>query len=142
MDVHGGVWEEGSLPSPPEHMPRALAGSPLDGRGLLGCVGAWQQATLLQNICETQEQGLISKTHDQLPVYEQYEMRGPGPGHKRERPAALAVVLLERRQRGAVPSVWRSCTCVPTHQSEGGGLTPRRKAPPREDREATLRCSA
>jgi hypothetical protein len=83
MDVHGGGWEEGSLPSPPEHMPRALAGSPLDGRGLLGRVGEWQQATLLHDICETQEQGLISKTRDQLPVYERYEMRGPGPGQKR-----------------------------------------------------------
>jgi hypothetical protein len=97
---HGGVWENGSLPSPPEHMQRALAGSPLDGRGLLGRVGEWQQATLLHDIREPQEQALISKTRDQLTVYERYEMRGPGPWQKRERPAALAVVLIESTTEG------------------------------------------
>jgi len=45
--------------APLEHRERALAGSPLDGRGLLGRVGAWQQATLRHDIREAQEQGRI-----------------------------------------------------------------------------------
>jgi len=45
--------------APLVHMERALAGSPLDGRGLLGRIGAWQQATLRHNLREAQEQGRL-----------------------------------------------------------------------------------
>ena len=51
---------DGSCTSPPEHMPRAHAGSALDGRGLLGRVGAWPPAPLRHDIREAQEQGLLS----------------------------------------------------------------------------------
>jgi hypothetical protein len=47
------------LPQPTAHLPAALAGLPLDGRGLLDRIGELQQATLLHDICKTQEQGLI-----------------------------------------------------------------------------------